>query len=139
MDLISFLNNNCVLGPRYLEMKSDQLCKYEPHPIWASIPICRSDGIDWTNWNNILSRFFLKIDVLSIDFHWVDWADSPLMGSAVMFWNSASNTFDFGVGLMSISILDLDMIFGFQPHGRSANWFGDFQDDPSKDREEKEP
>ncbi|CAL9024520.1 unnamed protein product, partial [Prunus brigantina] len=34
-------------------------------------------------------------------------ADSPLLGSALMFWNNASNTFDFGVGSMLISILDL--------------------------------
>ncbi|PQQ10573.1 hypothetical protein Pyn_25698 [Prunus yedoensis var. nudiflora] len=32
-DLVSFSNNNYVLGPRYLEKKADQLCKYEPHPI----------------------------------------------------------------------------------------------------------
>lgn len=45
-DLISFLNNNCILGPRYLEKKVDLLCKYEPHPIRAPIPICQSKGID---------------------------------------------------------------------------------------------
>lgn len=64
-------------------------------------------------------------------------ADSPLLGSALMFWNSASNTFDFGIGLMSISILDIAVVFGFRPHGRNANWLGDFQDDPSKDKDRR--
>ncbi|KAL6272177.1 hypothetical protein ACE6H2_022869 [Prunus campanulata] len=32
-DLVNFSNSNYVLGPRYLEKKADQLCKYEPHPI----------------------------------------------------------------------------------------------------------
>ncbi|CAB4286698.1 unnamed protein product [Prunus armeniaca] len=44
-------------------------------------------------------------------------ADSPLLGSSLAFWNSASNTFDFGVGPMSISILNLAMIFGFRLSG----------------------
>ncbi|CAL2270561.1 unnamed protein product [Prunus armeniaca] len=64
-------------------------------------------------------------------------ADSPLLNPTLMFWNSASNTFDFGVGSMSISILDLAVVFGFRPYGRSADWLGDFQDDPSKDKERK--
>ncbi|KAI5317058.1 hypothetical protein L3X38_036765 [Prunus dulcis] len=114
----------------------------------------------------MLPRFFLKIDVSNVDLYWVDWVkrmepqyknswldngiycatvyltvqlqvDSPFMGSALMLWNSASNTFNFGVGSMSISILDLAVIFGFRPHGRSADWLGDFQDDYSKDKERR--
>ncbi|CAB4268889.1 unnamed protein product [Prunus armeniaca] len=50
---------------------------------------------------------------------------------------SASNTFDFGVGPMSISVLDLAVIFGFRPHGRSTDWLGDFQDDPLKEPERR--
>ncbi|CAB4316468.1 unnamed protein product [Prunus armeniaca] len=45
-DSVSFSNNNCVLEPRYLEKKGDQLCKYEPHSIRAPIPTCQSKGID---------------------------------------------------------------------------------------------
>ncbi|CAB4298963.1 unnamed protein product [Prunus armeniaca] len=64
-------------------------------------------------------------------------ADSPILGSSLVFWNSASNTFDFGIGPMSISILDLAVIFRFRPHGRSADWLGDFQECPSKKQERK--
>ncbi|PQQ06234.1 uncharacterized protein Pyn_04914 [Prunus yedoensis var. nudiflora] len=64
-------------------------------------------------------------------------ADSPLLGSALVFWNSVSNTFDFWVGPMSISILDLAVIFGFRPHGRSVDWLGDFEGGPSQEKERK--
>ncbi|PQM38893.1 uncharacterized protein Pyn_29425 [Prunus yedoensis var. nudiflora] len=126
-DAISFANNHCILGPRYFDQKSDQLWNYEVHPVRAPLPACRKGGVDWSNWNKMLPRFFPKIDVSSVELRWADWvrrmeprygdrwldngiyqaitcsviqpqADSPLLGSALVFWNSASNTFDFGVG-----------------------------------------
>lgn len=54
-------------------------------------------------------------------------ADTPLLSLALMFWNSDTNTFDFGVDLMSISILDLAIIFRFHPHGRSADYLANFE------------
>ncbi|CAB4286254.1 unnamed protein product [Prunus armeniaca] len=72
-DLVSFANDYCVLGPRYVDRKSDQLWNYETHPIRAPIPVCHAEGIDWSNWNKMLPRFFPKIDVSSIDLRWVDW------------------------------------------------------------------
>ncbi|VVA36095.1 PREDICTED: LOC109949315 [Prunus dulcis] len=38
---------------------------------------------------------------------------------------------------MSISILDVAVIFGFHPHGWSADWLRDFQEDPSKEKDRK--
>lgn len=38
---------------------------------------------------------------------------------------------------MSISILDLAVIFGFRPHRQSADWLGDFQENPSREKERK--
>ncbi|CAB4268413.1 unnamed protein product [Prunus armeniaca] len=138
------------------------------HPILVPILVCRTEGVDCSNWNKMLPRFFFpKIDVSNIDIRWVDWvvrmeprykgcwldhgiyhaitcstiqlqANSPLLGLALVFWNSASNTFDFGIGPMSISILDLVVIFGFRPHGQSADWLGDFQENPLKEQERKE-
>ncbi|KAL6279453.1 hypothetical protein ACE6H2_016334 [Prunus campanulata] len=165
-DAISFMNDHCILGPRYFDQKLDQLWNYEVHPIRALVPAFRKGGVDWSNWNKMLPRFFPKIDVSSVELRWADWvnrmepryrdrwldnviyqaitcsvvqpqADPSLLGSALVFWNSASNTFDFGVGPMSISILDLAVIFGFRPHGRSADWLGDFEDGPSQEKERK--
>lgn len=34
-------------------------------------------------------------------------------------------------------ILDLLVVFGVCPHGRSADWLGDYQDNPSKDKERR--
>ncbi|KAH0972059.1 hypothetical protein GBA52_024215 [Prunus armeniaca] len=95
-DLVSFVNDYCVLGPRYVDRKSDQLWNYETHPIRAPIPVCHAEGIDWSNWNKMLPR--------------------------------ASNTFDFGVGPMPISILNLAVIFGFRLSGLigSTQAFGAF-------------
>ncbi|CAL9004886.1 unnamed protein product [Prunus brigantina] len=102
---ITFVNDYCILGPRYVDWKSDQLWNYETHPIQAPIPVCHAEGVDWSNWNKMLPR--------------------------------ASNTFDFGIGPMSISILDLAVIFRFRPHGQSADWLRDFQECPSKEQEQK--
>ncbi|PQQ19014.1 hypothetical protein Pyn_14954 [Prunus yedoensis var. nudiflora] len=44
-DSISFVNDHCILGPRYLDQKSDQLWNYEVHPVRAPIPACRKGGL----------------------------------------------------------------------------------------------
>lgn len=72
-DLISFVNDYYVLGPGYVDQKFDQLWNYEFHPIRASIPVFRAEGVDWSNWNKMLPKFFPKIDVSSVDLRWVDW------------------------------------------------------------------
>ncbi|CAB4298962.1 unnamed protein product [Prunus armeniaca] len=45
-DPISFANDYCVLGPRYVDRKSNQLWNYGTHPIRAPIPVCHAEGVD---------------------------------------------------------------------------------------------
>lgn len=52
--------------------------------------------------------------------------DENMLATAPCFQNSATNTFDFRVGLMSPTLLDMAQIFGFKPHGRPANIVGDY-------------
>ncbi|BFG30562.1 hypothetical protein CerSpe_168360 [Prunus speciosa] len=44
-----------------------------------------------------------------------------MLSVAVCYWNSASNTFDFGLGPMTPAILDMASLFGFRPHGVSVD------------------
>ncbi|KAM1720878.1 hypothetical protein ACFX12_022480 [Malus domestica] len=41
-----------------------------------------------------------------------------LLASALIFWNSGTNTFDFCMGPMSPTILDMAQVFGLRPSGR---------------------
>ncbi|KAM1923541.1 hypothetical protein ACFX15_021442 [Malus domestica] len=41
-----------------------------------------------------------------------------LLASALIFWNSGTNTFDFRMGSMSPTILDMAQVFGLRPSGR---------------------
>ena len=59
-------------------------------------------------------------------------AESSLLASALMFWNSFSNTFDFGVDPMTPTLLDTAAIFCFRPHGRVPDCIGDYQRRPSQ-------
>ncbi|VVA41671.1 PREDICTED: aminotransferase, partial [Prunus dulcis] len=52
--------------------------------------------------------------------------DENLLAAALCFWNSASNTFDFRVGHMAPTLLDMAQIFGFRPHGRPVDAVGDY-------------
>ncbi|CAL8090254.1 unnamed protein product [Prunus armeniaca] len=52
--------------------------------------------------------------------------DENLLAAALCFWNSASNTFDFRVGPMALTLLDMAQIFGFRPHGRPIDAVGDY-------------
>ncbi|CAL8167611.1 unnamed protein product [Prunus armeniaca] len=52
--------------------------------------------------------------------------DENLLAAALCFWNSASNTFDFRLGPMTPTLLDMAQIFGFRPHGRPVDVVGDY-------------
>ncbi|KAM1748105.1 hypothetical protein ACFX12_009131 [Malus domestica] len=41
-----------------------------------------------------------------------------LLASALLFWNTGTNTFDFRMGPMSPTILDMAQVFGLRPSGR---------------------
>ncbi|CAL2229374.1 unnamed protein product [Prunus armeniaca] len=52
--------------------------------------------------------------------------DENLLAAALCFWNSANNTFDFHLGPMSPTLLDMAQIFGFMPYGRLVDVVGDY-------------
>ncbi|CAL9004407.1 unnamed protein product [Prunus brigantina] len=107
----------------------------------------------WVSKN--LSRSFPSSEVRNSPVKWVDWIDrllprygphwkragiydaillskqsinrdENLLAAALCFWNSASNTFDFRVGPMAPTLLDMAQIFGFRPHGRPVDAVGDY-------------
>ncbi|KAM1548545.1 hypothetical protein ACFX1Z_009718 [Malus domestica] len=41
-----------------------------------------------------------------------------LLASSLLFWNSGTNTFDFRMGLMSPTVLDIAQVFELRPSGR---------------------
>ncbi|CAL8993534.1 unnamed protein product [Prunus brigantina] len=57
-----------------------------------------------------------------------------LLATALCLWNSASNIFDFPLGPMTPTLLDLAQIFGFRPHGRPANVVGDYHRGKNRER-----
>ncbi|KAM1433285.1 hypothetical protein ACFX13_015579 [Malus domestica] len=44
-------------------------------------------------------------------------AKSELLTTTLLFWNSGTNTFDFRMGPMSPTILDMAQVFGLRPSG----------------------
>ncbi|CAL2238241.1 unnamed protein product [Prunus armeniaca] len=52
--------------------------------------------------------------------------DESLLAAALCFWNSGSNTFDFRVGPMAPTLLDMAQIFGFRPHGHPVDAVSDY-------------
>ncbi|CAL8175157.1 unnamed protein product [Prunus armeniaca] len=110
-----------------------------------------------------LSRSFLSSEVRNSPVKWADWIDKllprygghwkrtgiydaillskqsinrdeNLLAAALCFWNSASNTFDFRVGLMTPTLLDTAQIFGFRPHGRPVDAVGDYHKRKNKEK-----
>ncbi|CAL8151980.1 unnamed protein product [Prunus armeniaca] len=52
--------------------------------------------------------------------------DENLLATSLCFWNSPSNTFDFRVGLMARTLLDMAQIFRFRPYRRPVDAVGDY-------------
>ncbi|KAL6276347.1 hypothetical protein ACE6H2_019948 [Prunus campanulata] len=51
----------------------------------------------------------------------------PLLGAALCYWDSTSNTFAFGPGPMTPTILDMAALFGFKPWGGNIDALGDYE------------
>lgn len=110
-----------------------------------------------------LSRFYPSSEVRNSAVKWSDWIDKRLprqvahwknariydaillsknsvnrdenlLAAPLCFWNSASNTFDFRLGPMSPTLLDLAQIFGFRPHGTPADVVGDYHKSKNRER-----
>ncbi|CAB4268890.1 unnamed protein product [Prunus armeniaca] len=50
-----------------------------------------------------------------------------LISAALCFWDSTSNSFAFGPGPMTPTVLDVAALFGFRPHGLSIDAVSDFK------------
>ncbi|CAL2238974.1 unnamed protein product [Prunus armeniaca] len=72
----------------------------------------------WVSKN--LSRSYPSSEVRNSAVKWSDWIDRLLPR------NFASNTFNFCVGPMTPTLLDMVQIFGFRPHGRPVDAVGDY-------------
>ncbi|CAL2228298.1 unnamed protein product [Prunus armeniaca] len=87
----------------------------------------RNNVVRWSDWiDRLLPRhkaYWKRAgihDAILMSKNFVN-KDENLLAAASCFWNSASNTFDFRLGPMTLTLLDLAQIFGFRPHGRPAD------------------
>ncbi|KAB2608852.1 hypothetical protein D8674_012020 [Pyrus ussuriensis x Pyrus communis] len=78
----------------------------------------------WVKWINELEPIFKRkwmnngIYELIIFSKTIVIAKPELLTIALLFWNSGTNTFDFKMGFMSPTILDIVQVFGLRPPGR---------------------
>ncbi|CAL8087210.1 unnamed protein product [Prunus armeniaca] len=92
----------------------------------------KNTPVKWANWiDRLLPRYGAHCkmagihDAIHLSKQSIN-TDENLLDAALCFWNSASNTFDFRVGPMAPTLLDMVQIFGFRPHGRSVDVVGDY-------------
>ncbi|BBH05113.1 autoinhibited Ca2+-ATPase 11 [Prunus dulcis] len=92
----------------------------------------RNSPVKWADWiDKLLPRYGGHwrragiYDAILLSKHSIN-RDENLLAAALCFWNSASNTFDFRVGPMAPTLLDMAQIFGFRPHGRPVDAVGDY-------------
>ncbi|CAL2238070.1 unnamed protein product [Prunus armeniaca] len=92
----------------------------------------RNSSVKWVDWiDRLLPRYGAHwkragiYDAILLSKHSIN-RDENLLTAALCFWNSASNTFDFRVGPMAPTLLDMAQIFGFRPHGRLVDAVGDY-------------
>ncbi|CAL2229817.1 unnamed protein product [Prunus armeniaca] len=92
----------------------------------------RNSSVKWVDWiDRLLPRYRAHwkragiYDAILLSKHSIN-RDENLLAAALCFWNSASNTFDFRVGPMAPTLLDMAQIFGFRPHGRLVDAVGDY-------------
>ncbi|KAI5335110.1 hypothetical protein L3X38_025243 [Prunus dulcis] len=100
----------------------------------------RNNAVSWSDWiDRLLPRhgvYWKKAGIyeaILLSKNSVN-RDENLLAAALCFWNSASNTFDFRLGPMTPTLLDLAQIFGFRPHGRPADAVGDYHRGKNRER-----
>ncbi|CAL9011921.1 unnamed protein product [Prunus brigantina] len=64
--------------------------------------------------------------VIMLSKHQID-LNAPLLGTALCYWDSTSNTFSFGPGPMTPTFVDMAALFGFKPCGMSIDVLGDYE------------
>ncbi|XP_034197254.1 uncharacterized protein LOC117612697 [Prunus dulcis] len=118
-NILHLFENTLVLGPHWfgpVPAGMAELLKKD-----AEAPLCFEStsalaSYSWVSKN--LSRSFPSSESIN--------RDENLLAAALCFWNSASNTFDFRVGPMAPTLLDMAQIFGFRAHGRPVDAVGDY-------------
>ncbi|KAI5333564.1 hypothetical protein L3X38_023696 [Prunus dulcis] len=145
-NVLHLFENTLVLGPHWFgpvpAEVAELLRKDAEAPLCFEITSALASH-SWVSKN--LSRSFPSSEVRNSPVKWADWIDrllprygghwrragiydaillskqsinrdENLLAAALCFWNSASNTFDFRVGTMAPTLLDMAQIFGFRPH-----------------------
>ncbi|CAB4307235.1 unnamed protein product [Prunus armeniaca] len=165
-NFVTLLDRNMVLGPRYVTIKPVSNSSLESTQYRANILFRGPYTPCWENWDVNVKRLYPQSEPMRTGTAWRKWVtdmqshfssswkdngiydaillslqdlkvESSLLASALMFWNSSSNTFDFGVGPMTPTLLDMAAIFGFRPHGRVPDCIGDYQRRPSQEEKLK--
>ncbi|BBH04063.1 hypothetical protein Prudu_015105 [Prunus dulcis] len=155
-NVLHLFENTLVLGPHWFGPVPAEVAELLRKDAEAPLCFESASALASHSWvSKNLSRSFPSSEVRNSPVKWVDWIDrllprygghwrragiydaillskqsinrdENLLAAALCFWNSASNTFDFRVGPMAPTLLDMAQIFGFRPHGRPVDAVGDY-------------
>ncbi|CAL2246646.1 unnamed protein product [Prunus armeniaca] len=155
-NVLYLFENTLVLGPHwfgYVPIEMVELIKKDAEVPLCFQSTFALASHSWVNKN--LSRSFPSSEVRNSPVKWADWIDrllprygahwrragiydaillskqsinrdENLLADAFCFRNSANNTFDFRVGPMAPTLLDMAQIFRFRPNGRPVDAVGDY-------------
>ncbi|BFG25200.1 hypothetical protein CerSpe_114740 [Prunus speciosa] len=145
------------LGPHYYQAKPEGLLSLDTQLVRApfSYGLEDIDWGSWdANLERLGSN--PDVPVFEVYFSWPDWVDEmqplfadvwkrngiyyaillsknridlnpSLLGAALCFWDNTLNTFSFGPGPMTPTILDMAALFGFKPWGGNIDVLGDYE------------
>ncbi|XP_034198185.1 uncharacterized protein LOC117613720, partial [Prunus dulcis] len=155
-NVLHLFENTLVLGPHWFGPVPTEVAELLRKDAEAPLCFESTSALASHSWvSKHLSRSFPSSEVRNSPVKWADWIDrllprygghwrragiydaillskqsinrdENLLAAALCFWNSASNTFDFRVGPMAPTLLDMAQIFGFRPHGRPVDAVGDY-------------
>ncbi|CAL9006533.1 unnamed protein product [Prunus brigantina] len=155
-NVLHLFENTLVLGPHWFGPVPPEMAELMRKDAEAPLCFGNTSALASHTWiSKNLSRSFPSCEVRNSPVKWVDWIDrllprygphwkragiydaillskqsinrdENLLAAALCFWNSASNTFDFRIGPMAPTLLDMAQIFGFRPHGRPVDAVGDY-------------
>ncbi|CAL2237641.1 unnamed protein product [Prunus armeniaca] len=155
-NVLHLFENTLVLGPHWFGPVPPEMAELMKKDAEAPLCFESSSALASHSWvSKNLSRSFPSSEVRNSPVKWADlidrllprfgahWKragiydaillskqsinrDENLLAAALCFWNSASNTFDFRIGPMAPTLLDMAQIFGFRPHGRPVDAVGDY-------------
>ncbi|CAL2276294.1 unnamed protein product [Prunus armeniaca] len=155
-NILHLFKNTLVLGPHWFGPVLAEMAELMKKDAEAPLCFESTSALSSHSWvSKNLSRSFPSSEVRNNPVKWADWIDrllprygahwrragiydaillskqsinkdENLLAAALCFWNSASNTFNFRIGPMAPTLLDMAQIFGFRPHGRHVDVVGDY-------------